>query len=295
MKNKTFVLIISFLLVALITVFGFSAIAADDKNVSPANESTEQNTITSTEMIGTTESPENESQERESFQVIQTDPNESLTKEKLIDRMLNTVDYFETVSVEFVRNIVGENGIVTFASTIHTNIPQARYDILIDPKMAFGTGHHQTTSLMLRAILASDMTGKRVLDMGCGTALLAILARKCGATQVTGIDIDEFAYENALENIRLNDTSDIDIRLGGVDALKDGECFDFILANINRNILLADMAAYAAHLHSGASIFMSGFYLEDMDILKEEATHCGLRFERYAEDNRWTMMQFVKE
>lgn len=180
-------------------------------------------------------------------------------------------------------------------STFHTNIPQARYDILIDPKMAFGTGHHQTTSLMLRAILASDMTGKRVLDMGCGTALLAILARKCGATQVTGIDIDEFAYENALENIRLNDTSDIDIRLGGVDALKDGECFDFILANINRNILLADMAAYAAHLHSGASIFMSGFYLEDMDILKEEATHCGLRFERYAEDNRWTMMQFVKE
>ncbi len=180
-------------------------------------------------------------------------------------------------------------------STFHTDVPQARYDILIDPKMAFGTGHHQTTCHMLRAILATDMTGKRVLDMGCGTALLAILARKHGAGHVVGIDIDEFAYENALENIRLNDVADIEIRLGGTNALLDGEKFDYILANINRNILLADMANYAAHMHSGSVIFMSGFYLEDMDVLREEAACHGLRFERYAEDNRWTMMQFVKE
>lgn len=180
-------------------------------------------------------------------------------------------------------------------STFHTDIPQARYDILIDPKMAFGTGHHQTTCHMLRAILASDMTGKKVLDMGCGTALLAILARKHGATQVTGIDIDEFAYENALENIRLNHTDDIEIRLGGTDALHDGETFDYILANINRNILLADMGCYAAHMHAGATIFMSGFYIEDMDMLREEAARHNLRFESYAEDNRWTMMQFSKK
>ena len=148
---------------------------------------------------------------------------------------------------------------------------------------------------MLRAILATDMTGKRVLDMGCGTALLAILARKHGATQVLGIDIDEFAYENALDNIRLNDTADIEIRLGGTDALREGETFDYILANINRNILLADMSNYAAHMQPGSVIFMSGFYVEDMEMLKEEAARCGLRYDSYAEDNRLTMMKFVKE
>lgn len=179
-------------------------------------------------------------------------------------------------------------------STFHTDVPQARYDILIDPKMAFGTGHHQTTCHMLRAILATDMQGKRVLDMGCGTALLAILARKHGATDVVGIDIDEFAYENALENIRLNDTADIEIRLGGVDALKEGEEFDYILANINRNILLADMGNYAAHMHSGSEIFMSGFYIEDVDMLREEAARHGLQYVTHAEDNRWTMIRFVK-
>lgn len=180
-------------------------------------------------------------------------------------------------------------------STFHTDVPRAKYDILIDPKMAFGTGHHQTTCHMLRAILASDMTGKRVLDMGCGTALLAILARKHGATQVVGIDIDEFAYENALDNIRLNDTADIEIRLGGTDALHRGEVFDYILANINRNILLGDMANYATCMQPGSVIFMSGFYVEDMEMLKEEAARCGLRYDSYAEDNRWAMMKFVKE
>ena len=178
-------------------------------------------------------------------------------------------------------------------STFHKDIPQAQYDILIDPKMAFGTGHHQTTCHMLRAILDTDLTGKRVLDMGCGTALLAILARKRGAKAVTAIDIDEFAYENALENIKLNDTEDIDVRLGGCDALREDELFDVILANINRNILLADMEHYAAHMHKGAMIFMSGFYTEDMETLKAEAARNGLQFDRYAEDQRWAMMQFT--
>ena len=153
----------------------------------------------------------------------------------------------------------------------------------------------QKTGPLLRAILPPDRGGKRVLDMGCGTALLAILARKHGAEHVTGIDIDEFAYENARENIRLNDTPDIDIRLGGTDALREGEVFDYILATINRNILLADMSNYAAHMQPRSVIFMRGFYVEDMPMLQEEALRCGLRFVRHAEDNRWTMMQFVKE
>ena len=180
-------------------------------------------------------------------------------------------------------------------STFHHDVPAARYDILIDPKMAFGTGYHQTTCHMLRAILASDMTGKSVLDMGCGTALLAILARKHGATDVVAIDIDEFAYENAKENIILNNTPDIEVRLGGADAIKESDSFDYVIANINRNILLMDIVNYVRCMHTGSQLFISGFYTDDMDVLKEEAARHGLRYIDYAEDNRWAMMRFVKE
>ncbi len=179
-------------------------------------------------------------------------------------------------------------------STFHRDVPAARYDILIDPKMAFGTGYHQTTCHMLRAILASDMNGKSVLDMGCGTALLAILARKHGATDVVAIDIDEFAYENAKENVLLNGVPDIEVRLGGADAIKDGDSFDFVIANINRNILLMDIVNYVRCMHSGSQLFISGFYTDDMDVLKEEAALHGLRYLDYAEDNRWAIMRFVK-
>ena len=189
--------------------------------------------------------------------------------------------------------VLGEECVIH--STFHTDVPKARYDILIDPKMAFGTGYHQTTCHMLRAILASDMAGKSVLDMGCGTALLAILARKHGATDVVAIDIDEFAYENAKENIVLNNTPDIEVRLGGAEAIKESDSFDFVIANINRNILLADIKNYVRCMHPGSQIFISGFYTEDMDVLKEEAALHGLRYIYYAEDNRWAMMRFVKE
>ena len=189
--------------------------------------------------------------------------------------------------------VLGEECVIH--STFHTDVPKARYDILIDPKMAFGTGYHQTTCHMLRAILASDMNGKSVLDMGCGTALLAILARKHGATDVVAIDIDEFAYENAKENVVLNNTPDIEVRLGGADAIKEDDSFDYVIANINRNILLADMVNYVRCMHSGSQIFISGFYTEDMEVLKEEAARHGLRYIGYAEDNRWAMMKFEKE
>lgn len=180
-------------------------------------------------------------------------------------------------------------------STFHTDIPKAEYDILIDPKMAFGTGYHQTTCHMIRAILASEMQGKRVLDMGCGTALLAILARKCGAQEVVAIDIDEFAFENAKENIVINGTPDIEVRLGGADALKESDSFDYVIANINRNILLEDMKHYIACMHSGSILFISGFYTEDMDVLKEEAAKHDLRFYGFADNSNWAMMKFIKE
>ena len=148
---------------------------------------------------------------------------------------------------------------------------------------------------MIRAILASDMKGKRVLDMGCGTAILAILAKKHGAGEVVAIDIDEFAYENALENIVLNNTPDIEVRLGGAEAIKESDSFDIVIANINRNILLADMKHYAAAMHKGSEIFMSGFYTEDMDVLQEEARKHSLRFRGFADNNNWAMMKFIKE
>ena len=189
--------------------------------------------------------------------------------------------------------VLGEDCVIH--STFHTDVPKARYDILIDPKMAFGTGYHQTTCHMLRAILASDMSGKSVLDMGCGTALLAILARKHGAEKVVAIDIDEFAYENAKENVALNSTPDIEVRLGGADAIKESDSFDYVIANINRNILLMDMVNYVRCMHTGSQIFISGFYTEDMEVLKEEAARHGLRYLDYAENDNWAMMKFVKE
>ena len=189
--------------------------------------------------------------------------------------------------------VLGEDCVIH--STFHTDVPKARYDILIDPKMAFGTGYHQTTCHMLRAILASDMSGKSVLDMGCGTALLAILARKHGAEKVVAIDIDEFAYENAKENVALNGTPDIEVRLGGADAIKESDSFDYVIANINRNILLMDMVNYVRCMHTGSQIFISGFYTEDMEVLKEEAARHGLRYLDYAENDNWAMMKFVME
>ena len=189
--------------------------------------------------------------------------------------------------------VLGEDCVIH--STFHTDVPKARYDILIDPKMAFGTGYHQTTCHMLRAILANDMSGKSVLDMGCGTALLAILARKHGAEKVVAIDIDEFAYENAKENVALNGTPDIEVRLGGADAIKESDSFDYVIANINRNILLMDMVNYVRCMHTGSQIFISGFYTEDMEVLKEEAARHGLRYLDYAENDNWAMMKFVKE
>lgn len=189
--------------------------------------------------------------------------------------------------------VLGEECVIH--STFHTDVPKARYDILIDPKMAFGTGYHQTTCHMLRAILASDMSGKSVLDMGCGTALLAILARKHGAEKVVAIDIDEFAYENAKENVALNGTPDIEVRLGGADAIKESDSFDYVIANINRNILLMDMVSYVRCMHTGSQIFISGFYTQDMEVLKEEAARHGLRYLDYAENDNWAMMKFVKE
>ena len=177
-------------------------------------------------------------------------------------------------------------------STFHTDAPVATYDIIIDPKMSFGTGHHATTSNMLSWILEDDMTDKRVLDMGCGTAVLGILAKKKGAASVLAIDIDEWCYENAQESAQLNNTP-IDVLLGDASLL-EGRSFDIVLANINRNILLADMAKYVACLSKGGVLYMSGFYTEDIPVIAACAADLGMSQVGVKEQNNWVAVKFVK-
>lgn len=187
--------------------------------------------------------------------------------------------------------VIGQDCVIH--SSFHTNIPEATYDIVIDPKMAFGTGHHETTSLMLESLLELDLKDKTFLDMGCGTAVLAILARMKGAVGVLGIDIDEWAVNNAFENIRLNNTGDIEILTGGAELLSGKKPFDVVFANINRNILLADMNAYCAVMKKGSSLFMSGFYVEDLPVIREKAESLGLTFVKYRSKNNWVAAEFV--
>ncbi len=178
-------------------------------------------------------------------------------------------------------------------SSFHKNLPKAKYEIIIDPKMAFGTGHHETTSLMIEEILSTDFKNKKVLDMGCGTAVLAILAAKKGAQSVLAVDIDDWCVENSLENIQKNNTPEIEVLLGDASLL-NGKKFDIILANINRNILQKDMATYAACLEEGGTLYMSGFYQEDIPILEKEAKKHGLKLASNKEKNRWSLMHLFK-
>lgn len=189
--------------------------------------------------------------------------------------------------------IVVDNRIQVRAG-FHEPIPGIEYEIIIEPKMSFGTGHHSTTALMLKTILnhASLFLNKRVLDMGCGTGILSIMAAKAGAQEITGIDIDEWAFNNATENIRNNNLNNISIKIGDAALLKNEKPFDIILANINRNILLNDMPNYTERLNPGGYLIMSGFYLQDLPMIREKAETLGLIFEGYREDNQWVAACF---
>lgn len=179
-------------------------------------------------------------------------------------------------------------------SSFHHDIPKLKYDIVIDPKMSFGTGHHETTSLMLNEILKIDSFGnKRVLDMGCGTAVLAILAAMKGSTDLVAIDIDNWCVSNSKENIELNHVSGIDVKLGDASLLVD-TYFDVILANINRNILLNDMKRYADVLKPNGEIFMSGFYVTDISVLEKEMNKNKLSIKYFKEKNNWAVIAAQK-
>lgn len=201
-------------------------------------------------------------------------------------------DWNEEWEKNFFQPIVIGNRCVIH-STFHKDIPEAEYDILINPQMAFGTGHHETTSLIISELLDTDLQDKSLLDMGCGTSILAILARMCGAAPCTAIDIDEWCVRNSLENIKLNGVDQFTVLQGDASSLEGKGPFDIIIANINRNILLNDMQQYVRCMHPGSILYMSGFYVEDIPLIQTEAERNGLSFVHYREKNRWAAIKFI--
>lgn len=176
----------------------------------------------------------------------------------------------------------------------HPHRDDVQYEIEIEPKMSFGTAHHQTTYMMLSLLRDEAIEGKRVLDMGSGTAVLAILARMKGAAYVEAIDNDEWAYRNAQENVERNGCGDIVCLLGDASLLTADKHFDIIIANINRNILLRDMAAYAAVLADGGTLLLSGFYQNDVASLVEKASTLGLTLADQRSRDGWQALRLVK-
>ncbi len=178
-------------------------------------------------------------------------------------------------------------------ASFHKNLPEFEYEIIIDPKMSFGTGHHQTTHLMIEAILNEDFINKTVLDMGSGTGVLAILAEKRGAKDVLAIDIDDWAYQNSLENIKVNGCYKIKTVCGDVSFIQ-GKSFDIILANINRNILLSDIGHYVKSLSHNGKLILSGILKSDIEVIQQNTNEHGLSHLTTATRDEWVTMSFVK-
>ncbi len=183
---------------------------------------------------------------------------------------------------------------VHIRADFHPKLPDMEHELLINPKMSFGTGHHQTTELMILYCLDTDFNQKRVLDMGTGTGVLAILAAKKGAKSIDAFDIDENSVENARENVRLNRCAHIQVERGEANFLRSEE-YDFILANINKNVLIHDMSYYARSLRAGGILIISGFFLSDAQDLIDEANRHRLTYRNHKCKNKWSAISFQKK
>jgi len=189
-------------------------------------------------------------------------------------------------------NSIQVDGLVSIRAPFHEN-PNLKYDIVIEPKMSFGTGHHETTHMMVQHLLALDVAGKKVLDMGCGTGILAIFAEMKGAKPIDAIDIDNWCYQNSLENMERNNCKYIAVFEGDASLLKNKK-YEVIIANINRNILLNDMHIYADCLNKKGVILLSGFYKEDIPVIDAEVSKYGLKLDKQIERNNWVALKYVK-
>lgn len=180
--------------------------------------------------------------------------------------------------------------LVSIRAPFHEN-PNLKYDIVIEPKMSFGTGHHETTHMMVQHLLQVDLENKKVLDMGCGTGILAIFAEMKGAKPLDAIDIDNWCYENSLENVTRNNCENISVYEGDAKLLVDKK-YDVIIANINRNILLMDMKVYTNCLQDGGVLLLSGFYEQDIPVIDAEVTKYGLKLEKFIKRNNWVALKY---
>jgi len=187
-------------------------------------------------------------------------------------------------------NPIQVDGQVSVRAPFHEN-PSLKFDIVIEPKMSFGTGHHETTHMMIQHLLALDLENKKVLDMGCGTGILAIFAEMKGAQPTDAIDIDSWCYQNSIENVQRNGCKHITV-LEGDSSLLKGKKYDVIIANINRNILLSDMKIYTDCLRQEGILLLSGFYKDDIAIIESEVVKHGLVFDKMIQRNRWVALKY---
>jgi ribosomal protein L11 methyltransferase len=189
-------------------------------------------------------------------------------------------------------NPIQVDGQVSIRAPFHEN-PSLKFDIVIEPKMSFGTGHHETTHMMIQHLLALDLENKKVLDMGCGTGILAIFAEMKGAQPTDAIDIDSWCYQNSLENVQRNGCRHITV-LEGDSSLLIGKKYDVVIANINRNILLSDMKKYTDCLSKNGVLLLSGFYKDDITIIENEVVKHGLVFDKMIQRNSWVALKYTK-
>ena len=225
--------------------------------------------------------------ENETSSLIKSSPNiDNFSIKKIEEQNWNSVWESSYEPVRF-------GDFCNIRAPFHEPVSDVKFDLIIEPKMSFGTAHHETTSLMVEWLKTEPVKGKRVLDMGCGTGVLAILAKKLGAEFVEAIDNDEWAFENTKENIFRNETSEVVVELGDAENLS-GKNLDLIIANINRNILIRDMPMYVETMSKNAVILLSGFYKSDLDAVSKACIDNGLQYISHLEKNNWVAVKFVK-
>ena len=220
------------------------------------------------------------------IQILNSDEFEITYKEEVIEQTNWNSEWEKNF------NPIQVDNLVSVRAPFHEN-PNLKYDIVIEPKMSFGTGHHETTHMMIQHLLELDLSDKKVLDMGCGTGILAIFSEMKGAKYVDAIDIDNWCYLNSLENTERNNCQNISVFEGDASLLINKK-YDVIIANINRNILLNDIQSYMDSLADEGVILFSGFYQEDIPILDAEVSKYGLKIDKIIERNNWVALKYIK-